>query len=325
MYRKKQPISGLKGNERIEDIFVVKIKKGIFPYVNGYYFHLLLSDAEGKNIDYKYWGEKDEARVRVLYESIQPDSVVLVQGRTAVYMGALQITTNHPDTIKVLKEGEYDPSDFVKKSKRDIGEMVQELKGLIASVQNPEIKGLLERIFIEDEAFLDRFKQHPAAIQIHHNWTGGLLEHSLQLARYCEASKSMFPELDRDLMVAGALLHDIGKLHEIQVTTRIKGTKEGQLVGHIPKGYSIISEIMKEVKMSDDLRTKILHIVLSHQGQMAFGSPKEPMMPEAVAVYLADELSSKLAEIIEFVKESRKETEDDFMYHNRHRRNIYLK
>ncbi|MBI2675220.1 MAG: HD domain-containing protein [Candidatus Aenigmarchaeota archaeon] len=325
MYRKKNPISGLKGNERIEDIFVVKIKKGIFPYVNGYYFHLLLSDAEGKNIDYKYWGEKDEAKVRALYESIEPDAVVLVQGRTAIYMGTLQIATNHPDTIKVLGEGEYDPSDFVKKSKRDIGEMVQELRGLIASVQNPEIKRLLERIFIEDEAFMDKFKQHPAAIQIHHNWAGGLIEHSLQLARYCEASKAVFPELDRDLMIAGALLHDIGKLSEIQVTTRIKGTKEGQLIGHIPIGYSTLSDIMEETKISDELRMKLLHIVLSHQGQMEYGSPKEPMFPEAVAVYLADELSSKLAEIIEFVGESKKGTEDDFMYHNRHRRNIYLK
>lgn len=325
MIRKAQPISGIKEGQRIEDIFVVKIKKSISPYAGGVYFNLLLSDAQGATIDYKYWGEKDEQKTRAIYNSINNDSVVFVQGFARSFMGSTQISTNLPDTISVLKEGEYDRSDFIKKSRRDIGEMETELKNYILSVNNADIKRVLEHIFLENTGFLEKFKSHPAAIEIHHNWTGGLLEHSLQMAQYCELSKKFFPQLDRDLMVAGCLLHDIGKLEELEITSRIKGTKKGQLIGHIAIGAFILTQAMQELKTPDEIANKLLHMLLSHQGRLDFGSPKEPMFPEAFAIYLADEMSSKLAEVTEFSDLARASTEDEFMYHKRKGRNIYLR
>ncbi|MBI4173464.1 MAG: HD domain-containing protein [Candidatus Aenigmarchaeota archaeon] len=321
MYSKKQPISSLKENERVEDIFVVKIKKGLNPYSNGFYFHLLLSDAEGGNIDYKYWGDKSGA-VKQLYDSIRPDSVLLVQGRTALFQGSLQISTNPPDAVTVLQPNEFDPAQFIKPAQRDINEMVGEMKAHIDAVQDQGIKRLLEHIF--QGSLLDKFSRHPAAIEIHHNWTGGLLEHCLQMISYCLTSKKLFPSLDQDLLVAGCLLHDIGKLEEIEVTTRIKGTKDGMLRGHISIGVEMVSKAMDQLNTQPETRSKLLHIILSHQGHKHYGSPVEPMFPEAAAIYWADESSAKLAELAEFVKFGKKNTEDDFMYNRRQARNIYL-
>ncbi len=325
MYKRKHLINDLKENDKIEDIFVVKIKKGISPYVNGYYFHLLLSDHTGKTIDYKYWGDDNEEKIKEIYNSIKPDSVVLVQGKVQLHGGKLQISTNPPDTIRVLKEWEYDPEDFIMPPRRDLEEMVRELHDYVESIQNPEVKRLLTHIFIENKDILEKFKVHPGAIEIHHNWKGGLLQHTLEVAKFCDTAKKMFEDLDRDILIAGALLHDIGKLDEIKTTTRIKGTITGQLQGHIALGFHMLSNIVKKLGINEEISNKILHIILSHHGWQSFGSPKEPMFPEAMVVYYADEMSSKIAELIEFKKSSLESTEDDFMYNKRHRRNIYLK
>jgi 3'-5' exoribonuclease len=324
MYAKKMPISDLREGERVEDIFVVKIKKGMKPYAKGYAFSLLLSDASGRNINYRYWGDENQDAVKGLYESVKADSAVLVQGRVERFQESLQISTNPPDTIRALKDGEFRPGEFIGPARRDLGEMVTELKGYIGRVKNDGIRHLLERVFL-DTAFIERFREHPGAIEIHHNWRGGLLEHTLEVMKYCDLSGRLFPELDTDILIAGALLHDIGKLDEIETTTRIKGTLKGQLRGHIALGYGYVSGHMDELKTPDGIREKILHIMLSHHGNMEYGSPKQPMFPEAMAIYFADELSSKLAEFIEFRKRFSGETEDDFMYSRRHGRNILLR
>ncbi len=320
MHTKKTPICELKEGARVEDIFVVKIKKGVKPYSRGYTFQLLLSDSSGRTVPYRYWGDDNMEAVKGLYDLIKADSVVLVEGRSELFNERIQISTNPPDTIRVLEKGEYRPEEFIGPARRDTGEMTKELNGYIEGVRNLEIKRILDRVF-GDPGFLERFSNHPGAIEIHHNWRGGLLEHTLEVMRYCELSKGMFQELDMDIMTAGALLHDIGKLDELEMTTRIKGTLRGQLRGHIVLGYEHVSRVMDGLKTPGDIKDKILHIMLSHHGNMEYGSPKRPMFPEAMAVYLADELSSKLAEFTEFVKRSREETEDDFMYNRRYGRN----
>ncbi len=326
MYSKKKPINELKEGDRVEDIFVVKIKRVMLPYKNksGYYFSLVLSDSSGRSIECKYWGKESEDNTKMVYDSIKGDSVVFVQGRVENYGGKLQISANPPaDSIRTLSEGEYDPNDFIMPARRDIERMVKELNGYIESIQNTEIRSLLNKVF--QGSFLEKFKVHPGSIEIHHNWTGGLLQHTLEVVKYSDLSKNLFNDMDRDLLIAGAILHDIGKIEEIEVTTRIKGTRKGQLKGHIPIGFRMVSKIMDELKTSENVRDKLLHIILSHHGCMEQGSPKAPMLPEAVAVYYADELSSKLAEITDFIKGAKDATEDEFMYNRRQGRNILLK
>ncbi len=322
-YEKIQPIDSLKEGDRVEDVFVVKIKKGFKQYAKGYSFQLILTDNSGRTIDYRFWGGLDEAGVKALYDSILADSVVLVQGKVAKYMDKLQISTNDPDTITALSEGDYNPEDFIMASRLDADEMYKLLETYMENVEDPDLSELLRHIFKDDD-FREKFIKHPGAIEIHHNWVGGLLQHTLEVVEYSLMSKRMFPELDEDYLTAGAILHDIGKLDELEVTSRIKGSRIGQLHGHIALGYALLSKIMDELQTSTIVREKLLHIIISHHGKLEYGSPKPPMMPEAYAVYYADEMSSKLSEITEYIKWAKESTDDDFMYHRRHGHNILL-
>ncbi len=325
MYTKKQPISGLIEGDRVEDIFVVKIKKAVIPYARGYRFNLILSDSSGMSIQCTYWGESDQELVRRVAETIKPDSVVFIRGTVQDFNGKLMISVNPPDSIIPLKEGDYSRDDFVSPPRRNIEEMSAEFVKYIEGVKNPQIKAVLERMFLEDSAFMEKFRTHPAAIEIHHNWRGGLLQHTLEVLRYCDISKELFPQMDSDLLTAGAILHDIGKTDELEVTSRIKATEKGQLKSHISLGYARVLKVMDKLNTPEGIRNKLLHIILSHHGNLEYGSPKEPMFPEAVAVYFADELSSKLTQFIDFQEFAKKATEDSFMYSNRLGRNVYLK
>jgi len=324
-FRKKQQISALEVGEQIDDVFVVKIKKGMSEYIKGYRFNLLLSDNSGKTLDYVYWGPKDEKAVKGIYDSIKSDSVVRIQGKVASYNDRLQLATNAPFKIEVLKEEQYEKIDFVKPSKKDLNKMYVELMDSIRSVDNEKIKSLLMSIF-NDPVIADKFRKHPGAIEIHHNWIGGLLEHTVEVLRYAQLSLQQFPSLDKNLLIAGALLHDIGKLEELEVTSRIKGTNKGQLTGHLVLGIIYVSQKIDEIAGFDPkIKDKILHMLTSHHGKHEYGSPKEPMFPEALVIYYADELSSKISEMIGFIESAKEETEDDFMYSRRKNGNILLR
>lgn len=323
-FSKKQKVSGLKEGDIVNDVFFVKFKKGIGQYAKGFSFELMLSDNSGKNIDYKYWGNQDEKKVRELYNSIKPDSIVHLQGKVSSYKNRLQLATNEPHIIEVLKEEQYNADDFIKSAKKNVDSLYLELLKCIELVENPKIKELLIKIFKTKE-IEDKFKKHPGAIEIHHGWVGGLLEHTLEVFNYCRLSWELFPKLNKDLLIAGALLHDIGKLDEIAVTSRIKGTIKGQLAGHLVLSVVFVSNKCDEIGMDEEIKNKLLHILVSHHGKPELGSPKEPMFPEAVVVYYADELSSKTSEMVDFVEDAKSSTEDDFMYHKRNGRNILLR
>lgn len=321
-YTKRKSISALAEGDIIDDIFAVKIKKGFQPYVKGFCFELLLTDNSGKTLEYKYWGSNDETKVRSLYESIKSDNVIHVQGKVSIYNNKFQLATNEPMLIEVLQEGQYIQQDFIKPAKKDINQMYAELQQVIASIHLSEIRQLLENIFSEKG---EQFRTHPGAIEIHHNWMGGLLQHTLEIINICQKARELYPALNKDLLLAGALLHDIGKLEELEMTSRIKGAVKGQLIGHLVLSTVYLSKKMEESNLPEEIKNKLLHLIVSHHGHQEYGSPKEPMFPEAVVLYYADELSSKTAEMLEYVADGKTTTEDDFIFSKRHGRNIYLK
>jgi len=323
VFRKKKKISELKPGDFIKDVFVVKIKKDMRSYSKGFSFHLILSDASGQSIDFAYWGDHNEAEVRRLYETVSEDDVLYLSGKVGRFRGAPQISSNTEDVVSVLKEGEYDPSDFIMPSRRDQDEMCDELLDAVESVKDKDIKKLLEAVF-HDETLIDAYKKHPGGIQIHHNTYGGLLEHTLETLQYCMLSVDFF-DMDRDMLIAGALLHDIGKLEEMELSTRIKGTRRGQLLGHIVLGIEFLSGKMTELKTPQIIREKIIHIIASHHGRLEYGSPKEPMFPEAIAIHMADAMSSKLNEMRTFIENVKGTTDNDFAYYRRGSKNILLK
>ena len=323
-FTKRKKVSELKDGDRVDDVFFVKFKKGIKEYAKGYSFDLTLSDNSNRSIEYKYWGPQNEARVKAIYNSFKADSIVHVQGKVTSYHERLQLSTNEPDIIEPLNEGEYNESDFIKAAKKDIEIMYSELESTIEEIKDPKLKELLTNVFADKDMEM-KFKKHPGAIEIHHGWIGGLLQHTLEVIAFCKTACDLHPELNRDLVLTGAMLHDIGKLEEIEVTHRIRGTRKGQLTSHLVLSAVYVSNKCDEVKMDECLKDKLMHIIVSHHGKEEFGAPKPPMFPEAIIVYYADELSAKVTEMIEFIENGRQETEDDFIYYRREGKNIYLR
>jgi len=318
MIRKKFLIDELKEGAAVDDVFVVKIKRSVEAYAKGFLFSLIISDKSGKSLDYRYWGSSDYAAVKALYDTIEQDSIVRIQGKVGAYNGKLQLTTNAPMTIVPVPEGEFDVSDFVPRTKKNIDEMYKKVQTAIDSVSNPKIKQLLFHVFAD---MGELFKQGPAAIEIHHNWIGGLLEHTVQVLEVVLVSAEQF-NLNKDLVIAGALLHDIGKLKELKITTRIRADDLAQLNGHLVIGATYVDNECQKIGMDEETRAKIVHLIVAHHGHLEYGSPKEPMFPEALAVYLADELSCKLAEMQGFIAST--DTTDKFAYSKRNNRNIFL-
>jgi 3'-5' exoribonuclease len=318
MIAKKQPVSSLKKDDIVNDIFVVKFKKPVEQYKNGYKFELRLGDSS-KEIMYKYWGSDDEDAVKSLYDSINKDDVVLAQGRVNEWNSKLEISANEQHSLKSLKKGEYDIMDFVKKTQRDISAMWTELLGVVDSVNDSDMKKILE-YFFKDEKFASEFKQSPAAMYIHHGWIGGLLEHTLDVARLCDAACTIHPALDRNLAITGALLHDIGKLKEFSVKTSINVTKGGMLVGHVTMGSEMLSKAMDRLGTPEELKFKLIHLILTHMGE--YGSSKTPSLPEALLVFFADNMNARITQMTKLKEEA--STEDEFIYHKDFG-NIYLR
>ncbi|NOX71989.1 MAG: HD domain-containing protein [Candidatus Micrarchaeota archaeon] len=305
--------------EKIEGKFIIKFKKPVQKYARGYAFQLNVADATG-SIMLKYWGPDNEAMVNKLYESLSKDDVIFVSGQTTVYNEQMSINVDSNGTIRKLEKNEYDSSEFVRASEKDIEKMKDELEQYLDSIENDELKKLVG-LFRQDAEFMNKFGKHPAAMYRHQGWIGGLLEHTLNMIKICDTLSRVHPELDRDLLITGCFVHDIGKLEELDVSASIKVTDEGVMVGHITLGAILLEKKIKEAKISKGMRMKLLNIAISHHGQIEYGSPKLPAFPEALAIAQADAMDSKLAEMIDLKKNA--QTDDRFAY-SRDMGNVYL-
>lgn len=320
MIKKSKYIKDMKAGDVISETFVVKFKKPVEKYKNGYKFELRVGDSS-KEIMYKYWGQNDEKLVQSIYDNISNDDVIAVTGKVNEWNNNLEIANNNNAEIKVLAKGEYDVTDFIKATEKDIEAMWKELSVHIENINNPDIKKFLEKLF-SDEVFLKDFKHSPAAMYNHHGWIGGLLEHTLNVANICASTLKVHTELDADLLIAGAIIHDIGKMEEYETKTSIKISEKGMLIGHIVLGYQKVNSILTELNIDEKLKMKLLHICLSHHGHLEYGSPKLPAFPEAMLVYHADNLDAKVHQIQALKADANKE--DVSMYHKNFG-NIYLK
>ena len=316
-------IASLRPGQQVSGILAVKIRKAVSRYAKGYRLDLVLTDATGGTVTFTLWGPNDESAVKTLLDTIVEDGAVKVAGMAGTYNEELQITSNSLDSVRAVGDDECPADAFIPGAKRDMAEMREELRGYVQSVSDGECKKVLNSVFTGE--FTDKFVVHPAAVQHHHNRRGGLMEHTLEVAKMCEAMCGIHRELNRDLLMTGALVHDIGKLREITVARRIKADPTAQLVGHLMYTSMMLSEKMEKAGTPEPLRSKILHMALSHHGLHDYGAPKEPMFPEAAALHYADAMSALVAEMIDFSEEAKKATLDDTMYCRKLRRNVYLK
>ena len=319
VYKKVKGIVELKANESVTDLFVVRFKKPVEESkVKTFYFSLKVQDASG-DIMLKYWGGKDKEKTQTLFDSINADDVIQVQGLVKEYNGKLDLSVNEPN-LRVLKSDEYDLSDFIRVSEKDVEVMFKELKVHVDSISDPELKQVMDSFF-GDEEFIKKFKFAPGAMYLHHGWVSGLLEHTLTVTNIC-LDVAKHHKVDKDLLIAGAVLHDIGKIEEFATTSLIKVTDKGNLVGHLTIGVQMLTRKLDQLSISENTKNKLLHILISHHGKIEYGCPKSPAFPEALIIAKADDLDAAAMQIID-IKESAK-TEDSFV-NDKKLGNVYLK
>jgi len=297
---------GCSDGTRINSCYRLSKKAGLRTYGQGWMFNGELSDITGR-VNLVYFGTDDESQTRELYGSLILDNVVQVFGELSTYNNQKQIVIDGKtgaDFIRLASRDEYDITKFLPNTNQDPELLWEYLLKLINSIQDPHLKTLLETIF-RDTEIASLFKTVPGARVYHHACKGGLLEHVWETTQYCELACMIHPSMDRDLIITGAILHDIGKIKQNIITGSITETREGMLLGHIHLGITIIKEKISEIPdFPEMLETKLLHILLSHHGEYGQGSEITPMMPEAITVASADVIGSKVTQYIRVRKDT---------------------
>jgi 3'-5' exoribonuclease len=272
-------------NKVITSSFVVVVKQ-VKPKKTGEpYLALTLGDRSG-HIEAKMWDNVQDA-----LDAFEQDDFIKIKGLLNKYKNRFQITIHK---LRRLGDSEVDFSDYLPKTTKDIGELWQTLAGYVASFQNVHLKALVES-FMADPEIAEAYRMAPAAKTLHHAYIGGLLDHVVSLCRSCDAVSRNYPQINRDLLLTGAFLHDIGKIHELTYNRSFSYSTRGQLLGHM-----VIELEMLQAKIAlvpgfpDELKTLVEHLIISHHGQYEFGSPKLPMFPEALMLHYLDDLDSKM-------------------------------
>ena len=278
-------IAGMKEDDHVLGHFFCKFKQSLKTRTGKTYYGLKLQDKTG-TIDAKVWeltrdiGEFNEGEV------IKIDATALS------YQGEMQLKVHK---LRRSQEGEYDMADYVPTTTKNIDEMYGKIVTLVNSVENPHIKALLQNILIENKENAATLQTHSAAKAMHHGYLGGLLEHILSVTEMCDFFATRYNYVNRDLLLAGALLHDIGKIHELSPMPKNEYTDDGQMLGHIIIGVEMVVRATMEIEdFPHQLASLIKHLIISHHGEFEFGSPKLPQTTEAFLLHYADNIDAKL-------------------------------
>ncbi len=278
-------VSDLQPDQIVTGTFLVQHKDVRQKKSGDIYLSLTLADRTGE-LDAKMWDNAAEA-----VETFAQDDFVRVKGLMQVFQNRPQLTLHK---IQAVVETDIDVADYFPASKRDRDEMFQELQGVIASIGDPHLKALLEAMFA-DEEIAKAFRTAPAAKGIHHAWIGGLIEHVLSLCTLAKFTAAHYSDIDVDLLLSGVILHDIGKISELKYARSFSYSTEGQLLGHILIGLRMVEDKLRLVPgFPEKLRDLLLHLIASHHGELAYGSPKVPLFPEALLLHHLDNLDSKM-------------------------------
>ncbi len=307
----RKMVADIVENDNVE-IDLKVLSKRLQESKDGKKFLLLtLADKTGevRAIDWYNAGENDS--------KIKINSIVRIRGRASVYADKLQIAIDKErDAVMILKEGEYDPNLFLSITKKDVPTMYAEFQKIISNVSNKDIRELLIFPF-QDEKFVESFLVAPAAIVVHHAYKGGLLEHTLGVMKLCVEMAKLYPDVNMDILVAGAAFHDLGKMKEYEIRSYgIERTTDGELIGHIVLGVEMVREWSKKIQgLSQNSLRHIEHLILSHHGELELGSPTIPKTTEAIILHSADDLDSKMGQI-NALKE--KSSENDWSDYDRY-------
>ena len=284
-------LNELHEGDRISSIYLCKHKQSAVTKNGKPYENVILQDKTGC-MDAKIWDPNSQG-----IDDFDVLDYIDVVGDVTTFAGALQVNIKR---VRKACEGEYDPADYLPVSENSTDDMYGKLLAYIKSVKNTWLSQLLEKLFVEDVEFIKSFQNHSAAKTVHHGFVGGLLEHTLGVARLCDFYAATYPLLNRDVLLAAALCHDIGKTKELSEFPLNDYTDDGQLLGHIMIGAEMIHDKIKEIPgFPPVLESELKHCILAHHGELEFGSPKKPAMAEAVALNLADNTDARMETLTE--------------------------
>jgi 3'-5' exoribonuclease len=272
-------------NQAVVAFFAVRSKQLRSRKDGGQYLAVTLGDRTGQ-IESRMWENFAEA-----VPGFEPGDVVKVRAEVCRYNDRFQLNL---EKLRRANADEFELVDYVPQTQKDVDELWSALIRTVDSFSDPWLQALV-RSFLCDPLIAAAYREAPAAKSLHHAWLGGLLEHVVSLLGICDLAAHHYPEINRDLLLTGVILHDIGKLEELRWGTSFDYTLEGQLVGHIAIGLVMIEKKVATLPgFPPALRMLVEHMVLSHHGKLEFGSPKLPMIPEAVLLHYLDDLDAKM-------------------------------
>jgi 3'-5' exoribonuclease len=293
-----EDLLGFDEGRYFDGFFLVLMKQQRMTKNNKPYLNLILADKTGQ-MEARVWDPSDPRIVR----DFERGDVLKVRGCVTRFDDRCQIKV---DQLRKAQTGEAALTDMLPATLLDVGELWGRVQATVESITNHDLKRLLEALLGEPE-IARAYREAPAARQLHHAWLGGLLEHVVSLLGLAEKVAQHYPLLDRDLLITGVILHDIGKIRELTWATGFDYSVEGVLLGHIQMGVDLVEKTIAGLpNFPERLRTLVLHLILSHHGKLEFGSPKLPMIPEALALNFVDDFDAKMMAVIsEFEKSAR--------------------
>jgi 3'-5' exoribonuclease len=281
-----------------DGFFLVLVKQQRTTKTNKPYLNLILADKTGQ-LEGRVWEPGDPRIAR----GFDRGDIVKARGSASRFDDRVQMKI---DQLRLAQPNEVDKADMLPSTTYDVADLWRQLLGFVGSLVNPDLKQLLSTM-LEDPALAAAYREAPAAKQLHHAWLGGLLEHVISLCTLADRVAPHYPLLDRDLLLTGVILHDIGKVRELSWEIGFEYTIEGMLLGHIQIGTALTERTIDSLpSFPPKLKTLVLHMILSHHGKLEFGSPKLPMIPEALVLNFLDDLDAKMQAITsEFDKSAR--------------------
>lgn len=308
-------IEQLSPQDEVTSLFLVKEKQLRQKKTGEFFLSLNLSDRSGE-IPAVMWEQGETAA-----KSFEEGDVVKIKGLVGSYQNNLQITIHR---LRKAAPEEVDMSDFLPSGEIDPLLLKQEVESYIEGIESSFLRQLLESFFLNEE-FFQEFAKAPAAKSLHHVYWGGLLEHTVSVARLCKRICEHYDSLRPDLLMTGALLHDLGKIKELHWLRGFDYTDEGRLIGHILLGLEMVKEKIRiMVDFPKDLAMELEHILISHHGHFEYGSPKKPKILEALALHYADDLDAKMYIFSHAMQQEREKGKGSWSYHRILDRYLYL-
>lgn len=315
----RKTVQQLSDGDSIEEVYLVTDKQLRANRQGSLYLQVDLRDRTGQ-ITARLWNASEQQ-----FRSFEEGDFLRIKGKAQLFQGSLQMIFSGFDRVPT---NQVALGDFLPRTEQDVNKLLERLRTTLRKLDNPHLRGLVE-CFLIDEPFLDAFSKAPAGIRNHHAYIGGLLEHVVTLLDSADRIAPLYPELNRDLLLMGIFLHDIGKVRELSYERVFGYSDEGQLVGHIVIGVEMLNEKIAQVPdltgepFPSELLLRLKHLILSHHGSYEFGSPRLPMTPEAIALHYLDNLDAKLHSFLRDIREDKQGTSAWTPYNHNSQRRLF--